>query len=115
MAFQVKHKVWIEWDGKIVLSDGRAALLEAIDELGSIQQAAKRFGMSYRHAWGLIHKIEARAGFKFIQTNVGGKEGGGSQLTDPGRELLQRYRELRRKWDATVEELFQQVFQGPTP
>ena len=112
MSFQVKQRVWVEWEGQIVLSDGRAALLEAIDELGSIQQAAKRFGMSYRHAWGLIKKIEDRACFRFIQTNVGGKEGGGSRLTDQGQEFLVRYRRFREELKEKADQRFLQIFEG---
>ena len=110
MAFQVKQKIWIEWEGRIILSDGRAALLEAVDELGSIQQAAGRFGMSYRHAWGLIKKIEERAGFKFLRTNVGGKEGGGSQLTEQGREFLACYRQFREELKEAADQCLLRCF-----
>ncbi|MBZ5514286.1 MAG: LysR family transcriptional regulator, partial [Acidobacteriia bacterium] len=66
-------------------ASGKAALLQAVDRLGSIQQAADEFGMSYRHAWGAIRRIENRAGFKIVDTKLGGKEGGGARLTPQGK------------------------------
>jgi molybdate transport system regulatory protein len=51
---------------------GRAELLEAIGELGSIRDAAERLGMSYRHAWGYLRDLKAAAGFHFIERNAGG-------------------------------------------
>ena len=45
----------------------------AVDRLGSIQRAAEEFGMSYRHAWGAIKKIEKRAGFKILDRKLGEK------------------------------------------
>ena len=67
---EIKAKFWIENKGEVVLGGGKTALLLAVDRLGSIQRAAEEFGMSYRHAWGAIKKIEQRAGFKILDTKV---------------------------------------------
>jgi len=66
---EIKAKFWIENKGEVVLGGGKTALLQAVDRLGSIQQAADEFGMSYRHAWGAIRRIEKRAGFKLSIRN----------------------------------------------
>jgi molybdate transport system regulatory protein len=73
---EIKSKFGIENKGEVVLGGGKADLLLAVDRLGSIQRAADEFGMSYRHALGAIKKIEQRAGFKILQTKLGGRDGG---------------------------------------
>ena len=69
---EIKAKFWIENRGEVVLGGGKTALLLAVERLGSIQRAADEFGMSYRHAWGSIQRIEQRAGFKMVETKLGG-------------------------------------------
>jgi molybdate transport system regulatory protein len=87
---EIRAKFWIENKGEVVLGGGKTALLQAVDRLGSIQQAADEFGMSYRHAWGAIRRIEKRAGFKIVDTKLGGKEGGGARLTQQGKVFVDR-------------------------
>ncbi len=48
-----KLRVWVTFGDAAKIGAGRAALLGAIDELGSIKAAAERYGMSYRYAWGI--------------------------------------------------------------
>jgi molybdate transport system regulatory protein len=78
---KVRSKVWIEIGGEVVAGDGKIDLLERIAETGSIQKAAQEIGMSYRHAWGFLQKMEKRGGIKLVETQVGGREGGGAKLT----------------------------------
>ncbi len=107
---EVKFKVWLENKGEVVLSNGKFGILKKIDQLGSIQKAAEEFGMSYRHAWGMIQKIEKRTGFKFVETRVGGKEGGSAKLTPEGRRFLNQYSAFRKGLDETIEKKFQRAF-----
>jgi molybdate transport system regulatory protein len=51
---RLKLKIWVVFGERVKFGDGRAELLELIDELGSIKQAVIRFGMSYRNAWGYL-------------------------------------------------------------
>ena len=81
---EIKAKFWIENKGEVVVGGGKTALLLAVDRLGSIQRTADEFGMSYRHAWGAIKKIEQRAGFKIVDTKIGGRDGG-ARLTPKGK------------------------------
>jgi molybdate transport system regulatory protein len=108
---QIKYKVWLEKDGEVVVGNGKADLLRIIDELGSIQKAAEKKGMSYRHAWGVVQKIERRAGFKFLETQVGGKDGGGTQLTPEAKKFLDRYTSFRKTLKNTIEGQFKNVFE----
>ena len=108
---QIKVKFWIENKGEVVLGGGKAALLLAVDRLGSIQRAAEEFGMSYRHAWGAIRKIEQRAGFKIIDTRLGGKDAG-AQLTPKGKEFIGEVDSLLKDLQATVERRFKRKVPG---
>jgi molybdate transport system regulatory protein len=92
---EIKYKIWLENKGEVVVGDGKIGLLKLIDEMGSIQKAADTRGMSYRHAWGVLQKIEQRAGFKFVETQVGGKDGGGANLTAPAKKFLKEYDSFR--------------------
>src|SRR3990172_3236002 len=85
---EIKSKLWIESEGKPVFGRGRRFLLEAIDKYGSINQAAKEINISYRKAWGYIKAMEERLGFKLIERQTGGKNGGGGTPTPEGKKIL---------------------------
>lgn len=104
---EIKSKFWIENNGEAVLGGGKAALLLTVDRLGSIQRAAEEFGMSYRHAWGAVRKIEQRAGFKILDTRLGGKDRG-AQLTPKGKEFIGKVDSFLRDLQAIVEKRFKQ-------
>ena len=104
---EIKSKFWIENKGEVVLGGGKTALLLAVDRLGSIQRAADKFGMSYRHAWGTIKKIEQRAGFKIVVTRLGGRDGG-AQLTPRGKKFIEKADHLLRDLERVVEKRFRQ-------
>ena len=59
-------------------------LLAAVQDSGSIAQAGRDIGLSYRKAWGLVCEGEALFG----QSLVTRERGRGSQLTEPGRRLV---------------------------
>jgi molybdate transport system regulatory protein len=105
---EIRAKFWIENKGEVVLGGGKTALLQAVDRLGSIQQAADEFGMSYRHAWGAIRRIEKRAGFKIVDTKLGGKEGGGARLTQQGKVFVDRVDLLLSDLQIMVEKRFRE-------
>jgi molybdate transport system regulatory protein len=106
----VKFKVWLENKGEVVLSSGKFGILKKIDQLGSIQKAAEEFGMSYRHAWGMIQKIEKRAGVKMLATQIGGSEGGGAKLTPKGKAFLSRYEAFSNGLDEMIQKKFTKAF-----
>lgn len=107
---EIRYKIWLENKGEVIAGNGKINLLKMIDELGSIQRGAQKMGLSYRHAWGMIQKMEQRAGFKLVKTAVGGKEGGGAILTSRGQELVQKYLTLRNNLDKFVKQKFNEEF-----
>jgi molybdate transport system regulatory protein len=109
----VRHKlrVWVVLKGRVKFGDGRAELLELIHELGSIQRAVARLGMSYRNAWGYLQELEEAAGFKILERGAGGSPASGTRLTRRGREFLARYRRFRRGLDLAAGRQFTRTFQ----
>lgn len=93
---------------RITLSDtfyigpGRADLLELIAETGSISEAAKRMGMSYKRAWGLVQALNEGFGKALVETARGGAAQGGALLTPLGEEVLARYRAMEKATEAAI-------------
>ncbi|BCV20013.1 winged helix-turn-helix domain-containing protein [Moorella sp. Hama-1] len=106
---QVRYKLWLEED-EHVFGEGLFELLQEVDRLGSINQAARSLKMSYRQAWGQVKKAEERLGQRLLITRVGGETGGGAELTPVGRRLVQRYQQFKREAAAAIEEAFQRCF-----
>lgn len=86
----------------IAMGPGKADLLEAIGETGSITAAARRMGMSYRRAWLLVETMNQCFRAPLVEAARGGKGGGGARLTPLGREALARYRTMEAKARACV-------------
>lgn len=107
---QVKSNVWIEIDGRVALSRWRVALLEAVQETGSISAAAAQMKISYRRAWDKIRECEDRLGVKLLETQVGGSGGGGASLTAAGREYVERFHALSTGLDMQLRQRFQELF-----
>jgi molybdate transport system regulatory protein len=76
------------------MGPGRADLMQFIAETGSISEAARRMGMSYKRAWGLVQALNEGFGATLVETARGGKEQGAA-LTEAGREVLERYRGMQ--------------------
>ena len=88
-------------DGEVIaVGPGKIALLEALDKTGSIPAAAKRLDMSYRRAWLLLDELNRSLRQPAVASAKGGAAGGGSVLTDAGRDLVTLYRTIESK--ATV-------------
>ena len=81
----------------MVFGLGRLKILDAIDRLGSIQAAAKELKMSYRAIWGRIKATEERLNRPLLIRNIGGRSGGGSELTPFALSLLVYFRHLHQR------------------
>jgi len=84
-------KLWLEQDGRLVVSDYRARLLRLIQQTGSLAQAAQAMQLSYRRAWGKIRELERNHGTMLVHSDAGGPGGGSSRLTPEAERLLDRY------------------------
>ena len=97
---EIKYKIWVEEDDKVLFGKGRESLLEAIEESQSLNKAAKKLGMSYRAAWGRLKASEERLGIKLVINRPDHK---GMDLTDEAREILEKFRELEHKTGSFIE------------
>lgn len=70
-------------------ADKRLDILRRTGEVGSISEAARGAGVSYKAAWQAIETLSNLAGRPLVEKAVGGAGGGGAQLTEAGRHLLE--------------------------
>ncbi|MFH1823720.1 MAG: LysR family transcriptional regulator [Candidatus Firestonebacteria bacterium] len=107
---KIKAKVWLEKDGKLVFGLGKQRILEAVAETNSINKAAKKLNMSYRHTWSYIHSAEKRLGNLLLLKVRGGKEGGGAVLTDYAKELLKKFEKVEKKVMVFTDKCYKETF-----
>jgi molybdate transport system regulatory protein len=90
---EIKYKIWIEKNGKVVFGKGRDDILKAVDEQRSLNAAAKKLEMSYRAAWGRLKASEERMGMKLVEIGVKDKS---MQLTQKARAIIDRFEKLEK-------------------
>lgn len=103
-------KIWLERDGKVALSEWRIALLEAVEETGSLTRAAEKMDVPYRTAWYKIKDMESSLGVRLHATQSGGAEGGGSDLTPEARAVIARFRRVTAGLADLIEARFRAEF-----
>lgn len=103
-------KLWLEHEGRIVMSDYRLRLLALVAESGSLAEAAQRMGLSYRRAWGKIKELERNLSLSLVQSAAGGAGGGHTYITDEGRDLLRRYALFQSRVEAAVCAAYAEAF-----
>lgn len=97
--------------GTSLIGEREARLLDAVDRVRSIKEAAAEAGISYRTAWSVIQQIEQALGRPIVVSRAGGPGGGGTTLTDECRRLLTLYQDLRRR----LEEALMRAWETPQP
>ncbi len=97
MDDRIEPRIRILLGPAIAIGPGKAALLDAITDTGSIAAAGRRMGMSYRRAWLLVKTMNACFREPLVEATKGGTHGGGAQLTPTGREILERYRAMEAR------------------
>ncbi len=105
----IKYKIWLDCDGK-AFGEGPYRLLKLVDETGSLHKAAMEMKMSYRKAWLTLQATEKRLGYTLIRRRVGGVSGGGSDLTEQARELMERYEAFHKEAVAALDRVYHKHF-----
>lgn len=95
-----KVRFRIDFGDACSIGPGKIDLLQAIGATGSLSQAARKLGMSYRRAWLLLDSLNVSFSNPVVATTTGGKAGGGAALTAFGEALVSAYRELEKSFDA---------------
>jgi molybdate transport system regulatory protein len=83
----------------------RIGLLEAIDRFGSITRAARAVGISYKTAWDAVDAMNNAAERPLVRRSAGGVGGGGTLLTEEGRETVRLYRVLQNEHQMFIHRL----------
>lgn len=96
MSYKIKSRIWIESENNVILGEGRVQLLKAINETGSLSKAARLLNISYKKAWGLINSVNKAAKKPVTINSVGGKGGGGTELTNYGKTLINMFDEINK-------------------
>src|SRR5262249_58746970 len=99
IAARVKTKVWLELSGEFFVGDGGIHLLGGIFQHGSLAQAVREIGWSYRHAWGYLRRVERALHTPIVRNRPGRGAARGMELTETGHLLLERMRALRDRLD----------------
>lgn len=89
-------RIRIDFAENVHVGPGKIALLEAIKSSGSISDAARSLGMSYRRAWMLIDSLKQGFSDAVTVSSTGGAGGGGARVTSFGAGLIKQYRLLER-------------------
>jgi molybdate transport system regulatory protein len=84
----------VDFGSKRSIGPGKIRLLEEIGRGGSISQAGRSLGMSYRRAWLLIDDLNRCFRQPVVRAKSGGSQGGGAELTEFGAELVRDYRAI---------------------
>jgi molybdate transport system regulatory protein len=106
MSYKIKSRIWIESGGHVLLGEGRVHLLKAIQETGSLSKAAKTLKVSYKRAWQLLDSVNKSAKKPVTINSIGGKGGGGAELTDYGKSLILAFDDINKNcWDFLDKEL----------
>jgi molybdate transport system regulatory protein len=109
-ALNASGQVWLSRDGdgagaETALTESRLALLEKIAETGSITQAGKAVGISYRTAWLTVDHLNGLSDGPLVERTTGGISGGGTRLTREGENLVKMFRTMREEHGKYIERL----------
>lgn len=95
-----------------VPADKRVEILRRVGQVGSISQAARDAGVSYKAAWQALDTLSNLAGSALVERAVGGAGGGGARLTPAGEQLLQAADALAGARDQVLGRLARRGAQG---
>ncbi len=99
----LKLKIQLFCGDEIAMGPGKADLLEAIRNCGSISAAGRAMGMSYRRAWLLVDAMNRCWRQPLVETSPGSAHGGGARVSAFGESVLAQYRALQARIDGAAD------------
>ena len=96
-GYMVRNRIWFEKDGELYIVGNRVALLERIDEYGSIAEAARSMRLAYRNAWLWVESMNRLAPSPLVEKITGGSGGGHARITKEGKKVITKFKELNDK------------------
>lgn len=94
---EIRLRHWVYVDDTKFFGPGRLELLQHIEATGSIAQAAKAMRLSYKKAWTMVDSMNSLGTSPYVVTQKGGAEGGGTLLTETGKNVMEAYQRLNEK------------------
>lgn len=104
--------IFVDDNGDKFFGEGPYQLLLGVERTGSLRSAAMEMGMAYSKAIRLLHHAEEALGFPVTERTVGGSSGGGSRLTEQGKEWIARYGAYRDACTENNRRLYLEFFPG---
>lgn len=106
---------WVQGELRLAgMLDARMIrLFAAVERTGSINQAAKEVGLSYKGAWQMVERANNLSPKVLVATSTGGAKGGGTFLTSAGRSFLRLFTRLEEKHRAFLEEMNRELTEDP--
>lgn len=101
---QIKATLRVFTGEEKLFGPGKLELLQFIQETGSISQAAKKMGLSYKKAWDMVNSLNQLCKNPIVQAQTGGAKGGKTILTQEGLELMEAFRRLEKNFQQFLEE-----------
>lgn len=101
---------FIDDNGDKFYGEGPCRLLALIEETGSLRKAAISMGMAYTKALRILNRAEEVLGYPLTERTVGGSSGGGTCLTQKGKEWNQKYAAYRNACTAANRALYLEFF-----
>lgn len=102
-------KLTFETPSGTFLADAGIRLLEAIARRGSLSRAAKDVPLSYKAAWDALDRMNNLADQALVERTTGGKNGGGTQLTEHGRKMIALYRAMEKEHQEALDRVSAQL------
>jgi molybdate transport system regulatory protein len=84
----------VDFGSRRSIGPGKIRLLEEVDRTGSISEAGRKLGMSYRRAWLLVDDMNRCFNHAVVNARPGGSQGGGTTVTKFGAGLIRQYRAI---------------------
>ncbi|MCQ4316135.1 LysR family transcriptional regulator [Stutzerimonas zhaodongensis] len=96
---RIDGQLWFNRGEKGYLGGKRIELLVQIEETGSITRAAKAVKLSYKAAWDAVDTMNNLSERPLVVRAAGGAKGGGTQLTEFGREMLHVWQRMQHEYE----------------
>jgi molybdate transport system regulatory protein len=98
----IKVRVRVTRGEEDAFGPGKAQLLESLLETGSLNRSASAMKMSYVKALALVRAMNAHFREPLVELARGGKQGGGTRVTDAGRKVLAEFQAMRESSEAAA-------------
>ena len=102
----LKIKIYQE---DLVFGPGLVILMEHILVTESMKDACGEMGMSYSKGWKIINRAEKELGYELLERRHGGKSGGKCTVTEKGKSLMKRYRQMEEETRDCLQKSFESI------